>query len=521
MERRRCAGHQQGGGGGGGLVFGKQYYWIALIGTPSETDSWQWQWGGHHVTVNATIVGPNIALTPSFIGCQPCEYTDANGNTVRPLGDIEDEAFALVNALDATQQQAAILGATSIDLVLGPGQDGKTIQPEGLPTAQMTADQQAALLQLIGHYTGLVNDEDAAARNAEIQATLDETYLAWYGPTTARQRGLLPHHRSNPRHRVLAAADGRQRSQPHPRHLSRSDQRLRHEADTMNKLCHSGIQQPNPMENHMTAEPSPTLEGASAPPRRRRVMRRVQVTRVAQLSPRMVRVTFTGDDLGAFAWNGPAAHIKLIFPEDGQTEPLMPQPDGPRPTRIRTYTPRRFDPNVPELDVEFVLHGDGPASSWAAQATVGQVLMVGGPGPNYQIDPAADWFLLAGDDAALPAIETILADLPAKARVRVVLEVVNEHEERPLETAAQVAITWLHRGLIQPKPTWRWRPRSRPSSFRPATGTYYIGCFAAAMRRIRKYLLQARGLDPATIVTRGYWKLGAIDYTDHDYGTDS
>ncbi len=84
--------------------------------------------GGHHVTINATVVGPNVALTPSFIGCQPCEYTDANGNTVRaPLGEIEDDAFALVNSLDATQQQAAILGSSPIDLVLGPGQDGRTI----------------------------------------------------------------------------------------------------------------------------------------------------------------------------------------------------------------------------------------------------------------------------------------------------------------------------------------------------------------------------------------------------------
>ncbi len=115
----------------------------------------------------------------------------------------------------------------------------------------------------------------------------------------------------------------------------------------------------------MTTDLSPRPDGATAPPPRRpRVMRRVWVTRVERLSPRMVRVTFTGDDLHAFAWNGPAAHIKLIFPEDGQAEPAMPQPDGPRPTRIRTYTPRRFDPTVPELDVEFVLHGDGPASSW-------------------------------------------------------------------------------------------------------------------------------------------------------------
>ncbi len=172
-----------GAGPGGQLLFGTEYYYVALIGTPSETDPWQWQWGGHHVTVNATIVGSNIALTPSFIGVQPGSYTDDTGTTVQPLGAIEEDAFALVNALDATQQQTAILGDTSIDVVLGPGQDGKTVEAEGLPASEMTAQQQATFLELIDHYTGLANDEDVAARNAEIQSTLDETYFAWYGPT--------------------------------------------------------------------------------------------------------------------------------------------------------------------------------------------------------------------------------------------------------------------------------------------------------------------------------------------------
>ena len=173
------------GGGGGSLQYGSQYYWIAIIGTPSETDAWQWQWGGHHVTVNATVVGSNLALYPSFIGVQPATYTDDDGNTVRPLGDIEDTAFELINALDTTQQATAILGDTYIDLVLGPGQDGKTIASEGLPASEMTEEQQTIFLQLIGYYTGLANDEDAAVRMAEIESTLDETYLAWYGPTTA------------------------------------------------------------------------------------------------------------------------------------------------------------------------------------------------------------------------------------------------------------------------------------------------------------------------------------------------
>ena len=172
------------GAGGGRLLYGTPYYYFALIGAPSATDPWQWQYGGHHVTINATIVGPHLSLTPSFIGVQPATYADADGKTVRPLGDIEDDAYALIDMLDATQRQTAVLGDTPIDLVLGPGQDGKTIPPAGLPAAQMNADQQAAFRKLIGHYGGLGNAADAAARMTEIESTLSQTHLAWYGPTT-------------------------------------------------------------------------------------------------------------------------------------------------------------------------------------------------------------------------------------------------------------------------------------------------------------------------------------------------
>jgi hypothetical protein len=171
-------------GAGRGPQFGTGFYYIAVIGAPSQTEPWQWQWGGHHVTINATIVGPHLSLTPSFIGVEPAAYTDANGNTVRPLGDIERDAFALVNWLDAEQQQAAILGDSPIEVILGPGRDGKTIDPEGLSAARMSADQRAALMRLIARYTGLANDEDGAERTAEIQAALDETHFAWRGPTT-------------------------------------------------------------------------------------------------------------------------------------------------------------------------------------------------------------------------------------------------------------------------------------------------------------------------------------------------
>ena len=169
---------------GQGGSYGIKYYWVAIIGTPSTSTGWQWQWGGHHVTVNATIKGTEVSLTPSFIGVQPSSYT-ANGATVRPIGDIYDEAIALVTSLDATQKPKAVLGSSIIDLVLGPGQDGKTIASEGLAGSAMTDAQKAALLKLIGHYGGLVNDEDAASRLATLKADLDKTYFAWYGPTTS------------------------------------------------------------------------------------------------------------------------------------------------------------------------------------------------------------------------------------------------------------------------------------------------------------------------------------------------
>lgn len=171
-------------GAGARTQFGMGFYYIALIGEPSATEPWQWQWGGHHVTINATIVGPNLSLTPSFIGVEPATYTDADGKTVRPLGDIERDAFVLIGALDAEQRRAAILGTTPTDVVLGPGRDGDKLAPEGLPAARMTADQRAGLLTLIGHYTRLANDEDGAARHAEVEAALDQTYFAWRGPVT-------------------------------------------------------------------------------------------------------------------------------------------------------------------------------------------------------------------------------------------------------------------------------------------------------------------------------------------------
>ena len=175
---------QSGGGRGrGGPAFGRDQYYLAFLGTPSTTQPWTLQYGGHHLAINLTIGGSQASLTPSLPAAQPATFV-VEGRTVRPLGDENDKAFALVNALDATQRSQAILNYRVADLVLGPGQDGRTIQPEGLRASSMTPAQQTMLLGLIEEWAGIMTDAYAAPRLAEIKSNLPQTWFAWSGPTT-------------------------------------------------------------------------------------------------------------------------------------------------------------------------------------------------------------------------------------------------------------------------------------------------------------------------------------------------
>jgi hypothetical protein len=169
--------------GPGGPRFGRDEYYIALLGSPSTSSPWLLQFGGHHLAINVTIAGNRSVMTPSLPAAQPARYT-LNGQTVRPLGDENDKGFALVNALDENQRKQAILDYRVADLVLGPGEDGRTIAPEGLRASAMTAAQQNMLLDLAHEWVGILNDPAANAKMAELRANLPQTWFAWSGPTT-------------------------------------------------------------------------------------------------------------------------------------------------------------------------------------------------------------------------------------------------------------------------------------------------------------------------------------------------
>lgn len=243
-------------------------------------------------------------------------------------------------------------------------------------------------------------------------------------------------------------------------------------------------------------------------------LRLLRVVRTTQVSPQLLRVTLTGDDLSDFVSASFDDHVKVFFPAPGADKPVLPEvgadgivfPEGqPRPA-MRDYTPRRYDPIARELDLEFVLHGDGPASTWAAQAKPGQYLGVGGPRGSFVIPAAFDWHLLIGDDTALPAIARRLEELDAGTRALVVLEVANADAQIPLASDARVDVCWLHRhdapegNLLA--------PALQDLTLPEGEGYVWAAGEAAAMRAARQHLVNERGIDKTRIRASAYWRRG-------------
>jgi len=167
--------------------FGRAEYYLAILGTPSGDGRWMLQFGGHHLAINVTMAGRQSVLTPTHTGAQPATYT-LNGQTIRPLGSENDKAFKLISTLDDSQRKQAVLGYEVRNLVLGPGEDGKTIQPEGVRASAFKQEQRALLLDLIREWVDILDESAAAAKMSEVTSKLADTWFAWSGSTA--QGGL-------------------------------------------------------------------------------------------------------------------------------------------------------------------------------------------------------------------------------------------------------------------------------------------------------------------------------------------
>lgn len=250
----------------------------------------------------------------------------------------------------------------------------------------------------------------------------------------------------------------------------------------------------------------PDLPARRPPP----PLRRATVRAVEERSARLRRITIGGIELAGLPAAGPAASVRLLLPHRGEL--VLPEwdgnehrhADGSRPA-LRTLTPRRIDPDAGEVDVDIVLHGAGVMAGWAAGASAGDPVALAGTGRGYDVEPGAPQ-LLAGDESALPAIETILDALPTGATGTAHIEV--GHPSAVIEVAgpAGVGVRWHVKSAGAP-PGDALVGAVAAETIDPSTRVWAAG-EAAAVQRIRRHLFDGLGLDRARCTVRGYWKHG-------------
>jgi NADPH-dependent ferric siderophore reductase len=227
----------------------------------------------------------------------------------------------------------------------------------------------------------------------------------------------------------------------------------------------------------------------------RRVLR-TTVRQTTRLTPEMVRIVVDGEDLDGFGAGAFTDHyVKCKFGD-----------------KTRSYTVRDWDPARRRLTLDFVVHGDrGVAGPWAARAQVGDTLEMMGPGGAYTPDPEADWHLMVGDEAVLPAIGASLRRVPAGVPVFVVIEVSGPEHEQPLRSPGDLRLTWLHRAA-GPGEEPELQLRAVAALELPAgRGHAFVHGEATAVRLVRRHLLLERGLAPESLSASGYWKLRRTD----------
>lgn len=265
------------------------------------------------------------------------------------------------------------------------------------------------------------------------------------------------------------------------------------------------------------------------------VLRKLEVLRIHDVTPGMRRVTLTGDQLGEFTSStgflmrefrspGFDDDVRLHFPYPGEAEPVLPTQgekraiypkDGPTPLN-KTYTVRRYDPDTRELDIDFVKHGTGTATTWAYRAEPDDRLHIGGPSSTRAFPATADWLLVAGDDTALPAIGRLLDDAPDDLRAQVFIEIAQDEHRQRLRTLPGVTITWLSRNGAKAGTTTLLRDAVREAEWWDGAAFAWIAGEQGTVRDIRRHLVEHRGLAKEDIEFSGYWRRSEVVVLEQD-----
>jgi NADPH-dependent ferric siderophore reductase len=222
----------------------------------------------------------------------------------------------------------------------------------------------------------------------------------------------------------------------------------------------------------------------------------LEVVSTRDLTPTMRRVRCTAPGLADLSYQ-PGQDFMLA----------VPTADGA--TFRRRYTIRSLDRAAPAVDLDVVLHGDGPAATWAATVQPGGRIEAIGPRGKVIVDEAADWHLFAGDDSAIPASLAMAESLADPAQVLVVLEVdgPDDHQEAHGADGRPVAVQWLHRDGGDPASGAQLVAALESVALPPGNGHAYLAGELGVVAQMRAALL-GRGMTAEQISAKPYWRAG-------------
>lgn len=231
--------------------------------------------------------------------------------------------------------------------------------------------------------------------------------------------------------------------------------------------------------------------------------RTLTVETVERLTPRMLRIGFKASDLDQFVSASPDDHIKLFFPTAGGSGD-----DGSR--QMRDFTPRWFDIAQSRLVIDFALHDEGPATNWAALAKPGDNLEIGGPRGSVVVPDDFDWYLLIGDESALPAIGRRVEEAQPGTSIATVVVVQSLAEAQRLRTDADWNPTWVVRDGVSDDAALLLRAL-RGTDLPSGDGFVWIAAETDIVRTIRAYMLDERRHPRGWMRAAGYWTRGNAD----------